>query len=226
MTSHFQGTWTGKEEAKSFRYSQLKPSLPLLSTRFVIGGLTVELKTGDVTAEKGKLIVNTANEFLMDGTGVTGAIFQTMDKDVPLANRYDFQDACDLIGYCPPGHCVLVPTPQHKSIPGVIHLVGHPMTSGRENVIRTFYLQAIADALSIASENDLPIAFPSLGTGVYAVPVLVAAEWMFRALSIYADEHENTLMDITIDLFSVQDWHLYRSLWLDLHTAWTQDREV
>lgn len=216
----FQGV--GKQANKGYRYPVAKPVIPFLSTQFHFGAVLVNMKTGDITEEKNTLVVNTANMLLQDGSGVTGAIFETMARDTQFPDSHAFENACDDIGFCPPGNVVLIPTPFHPTIPGIIHLVGLPMNAGRELIVRRLYLEATRQALDIARANNLPISFPSLGTGVYGVPVLIAANWFFRAVTLYADEHQDTSQVINLVLFDATTWHLYRSLWLDLHLEWEQ----
>lgn len=213
---YFKGV--GKTENKQYRFPSTKHVLPNLSSQFQIGKINLNLQTKDIVTESDMFIVNPANMWLHDGAGVTGAIFTTMSKDVPAPLKYQFEDDCNDIGFCSPGRVELVLTPQHPHIPGVIHLVGSPIESGRSEIVRRLYIQAIGAALDFALYHSKAIAFPSLGTGVYAIPRLTAAEWFWCALLPFSD-HE---LQVHVDLFDAETYHLYRSLYMDMQAEWLQ----
>ena len=71
---------------------------------------------GDITKVQADAIVNAANERLLMGGGVCGAIFRA-------AGYAELTEACQDIGHCPTGDAVITPA-FHLPAQYVIHTVG------------------------------------------------------------------------------------------------------
>ena len=123
----------------------------------------IEVVLGDITAEDVDAIVTAANESLMGGGGVDGAIHRAAGSRLAEAGAS--------IGPCPPGEAMATPAfnldpPIHH----VIHTVG-PIWEGGEHgepeVLVSCYRRclAVADELGVRS-----IAFPAIATGIYGFP--------------------------------------------------------
>lgn len=126
----------------------------------------------DITALAVDAIVNAANESLLGGGGVDGAIHRTAGPAL-LA-------ACRAIPEVRPG--VRCPTGEARITPGfglpalfVIHTVGpvwHGGSRGEPELLAACY----ANSLKLARENGVKsIAFPAISAGIYGYPADAAA---------------------------------------------------
>lgn len=139
-------------------------------------------------------IVNAANEGLMAGSGVCGAIFEA-------AGYRELQAACDEIGHCDTGSAVI--TPGFK-LPAkyVIHAVGPIWRGGNMQEPKKLY-GAYTRSLELAVENGCrSIAFPLISAGIYGYPVDKAWEVALEACRDYFEKFPEAEIIVT---FAVLD---------------------
>jgi O-acetyl-ADP-ribose deacetylase (regulator of RNase III) len=161
--------------------------IPLTATR------TLTIREGDLTRDDADAIVNAANERLLGGGGVDGAIHRAAGEDL-LA-------ACRAIPEVRPG--VRCPTGEARITPGfrlparwVIHTVG-PVYSGPDESAPLLHA-AYRSSLELANESALAsVAFPAISCGVYGYPADEAAEVALAACA----EHAGALREIRFVLF-------------------------
>lgn len=128
----------------------------------------------DITTLKVGAIVNAANEPLLPGGGVDGAI-----RDVGGAK---LDEHLAQIGRCPTGSAVI--TPGYR-LPAkfVIHTVA-PIWRGGDAKEEQLLSSCYSSALKLADENNIrSIAFPAIGTGAYGWPAKRASELAFDAVT-------------------------------------------
>ena len=132
---------------------------------------------GDITRERVDAIANAANERLMGGGGVDGAIHR--------AGGPAIMAECSAIrakqGGCPTGQAVIT-TGGNLPAKHVIHTVG-PIwrggTAGEAERLASCY----RESLQLAVEHGIKtLAFPSISTGVYGYPVAQAAAVALNAV--------------------------------------------
>ncbi len=132
----------------------------------------IEVVRGDITHLAADAIVNAANESLLGGGGVDGAIHRRAGPRL--------LDACKALPQVRPG--VRCPTGEARVTPGfdlparfVIHTVGpvwHGGAHGEAAQLEACYRNSLALARELALEH---IAFPAISCGVYAYPPEQAA---------------------------------------------------
>jgi O-acetyl-ADP-ribose deacetylase (regulator of RNase III) len=119
------------------------------------------VEQGDITTYSVDAIVNAANEALVPGGGVCGAIHHSAGPELAAA--------CAGLGGCPTGDACLTPG---FRLPArfVIHAVGpvwHGGGSGEDDLLAGCYR---AIAAIVRRENYRTVAIPAISTGIYGFP--------------------------------------------------------
>jgi O-acetyl-ADP-ribose deacetylase (regulator of RNase III) len=128
----------------------------------------IEVLEADITTLPLDAIVNAANETLLGGGGVDGAIHRAAGPEL-LA-------ACRALPEVAPG--VRCPTGEARITPGfrlparhVIHTVG-PVWRGGSRGEPTLLASCYRESLALAERNGIEsIAFPAISCGVYGYPI-------------------------------------------------------
>lgn len=153
----------------------------------------IDLYQGDITRFVCDAMVNAANESLLGGGGVDGAIHR--------AGGPRILEECRRIGHCPTGKAVATTAAQLPATK-VIHTVG-PVWKGGTHGEEALLRSCLTESLGLALKLNLPhIAIPAISTGVYGYPLDKAARVALQAVQDFLKERpEGSLRRITFVLF-------------------------
>ncbi|WBU65324.1 O-acetyl-ADP-ribose deacetylase [Paracoccus aerodenitrificans] len=147
----------------------------------------IRIWQGDITTLDMDAIVDAANETLLGGGGVDGAIH--------CAAGPGLLEECRKLGSCPTGEARIT---RGYDLPArhVIHTVG-PVWKGGGSGEDELLASAYHSSLDLAREHGLrSIAFPAISTGIYGFPADRAARIAIRTIR----DHDAGL-DVTLVAF-------------------------
>ncbi|MGD8844865.1 MAG: O-acetyl-ADP-ribose deacetylase [Desulfobacteraceae bacterium] len=161
----------------------------------------IEIRQGDITKLSVDAIVNAANNSLLGGGGVDGAIHRAAGPEL-LAQ-------CRTIGGCPTGEARIT---KGYRLPArfVIHTVG-PIYSGTPQdprLLESCYRNSLGLALD---HNIRTIALPAISCGVYGYPIHEAATIALSTAVHFLEEHP-AMIQIIFVLFSDSDRATYERI--------------
>ena len=139
--------------------------------------MEIKVILGDITklGSEVEAIVNAANEDLLGGGGVDGAIHRVAGPKL--------LEECRTLGGCEPGDAKVTKAYNLKQ-KYIIHTVGPRYYSNPnpEETLRSCYIKSlqIADKLGVKT-----IAFPSISTGVFAYPLEEASKIAIDAIKSF-----------------------------------------
>ncbi|SCL22372.1 O-acetyl-ADP-ribose deacetylase (regulator of RNase III), contains Macro domain [Micromonospora pallida] len=129
----------------------------------------IEVVLGDITSEAVDAIVTAANESLLGGGGVDGAIHRAAGPQLAHAGA--------ALAPCDTGDAVATPAfDLDPPVRHVIHTVGPVWEGGghgEADILTSCYRRSLEVADEVGARS---VAFPAIATGVYGFPAARAAE--------------------------------------------------
>lgn len=156
----------------------------------------------DITTLAFDCIVNAANNSLLGGGGVDGAIHRAAGREL--------LEECRTLKGCPTGEAKITGG-YHLPARHVIHTVG-PVYSGSEQD-PVLLANCYRNSLELAKAHDLhSIAFPAISTGVYGYPKEAAAKVAVETVYVWLKENAEYSIKVLFACFDQKTCDIYRTL--------------
>ena len=165
--------------------------------------MQIKLVEGDITQQQVDAIVNAANNSLLGGGGVDGAIHRAAGGEL--------LEECRTLNGCATGDAKITKG-YLLSAKYVIHTVG-PIWSGGNQNERQLLESAYRSSLQLAESYQLQsIAFPNVSTGVYGFPKDEAAKIAVETVRSF---EAKSLKEVIFVCFDSENYQLYNELLKD-----------
>ena len=167
----------------------------------------IKIIKADITQLQVDAIVNAANESLLGGGGVDGAIHRAAGREL--------LEECRALHGCRTGEAKIT---KGYQLPAkyVIHTVGpvwHGGRSGEPQLLKNCYI----NSLQIALDKRLSsIAFPAISTGIYGYPKEEAAEIAVNTIVEFVKEKAPEHFEVWLAAFDEGTEKLYRQAYANV----------
>jgi len=168
---------------------------------------TLQAIQADITTLNVDAIVNAANETLLPGGGVCGAIHRAAGSEL--------WNECRLLGGCRTGDAILT---KGYRLPAryIIHTVG-PVWHGGQRGEPELLASCYRSSLALANDTGITtLAFPSISTGIYGYPFHEAARIAITTTRAFVGKPTG-LREVMFCCFSEGDFRVYGSLLEDVN---------
>lgn len=162
---------------------------------------SIQVYKGDITQLSIEAIVNAANNALLGGGGVDGAIHHAAGPEL-LA-------ACKLLNGCATGEAKLT-LGFRLNCDYVIHTVG-PVWQGGNKREEQLLASCYQNSLQLAVNHKIStIGFPNISTGIYGFPKDLAAEIALNTTQKFLKTSPVSLQLLFV-CFDEENYHLYKN---------------
>ncbi len=160
----------------------------------------IEVTKDDITRMHVDAIVNAANNSLLGGGGVDGAIHKAAGSGL--------LEVCKLLNGCETGQAKIT---RGFKLPAryIIHTVG-PVWKGGTQKEEELLASCYRESLKLATEHDCKtLAFPNISTGIYHFPKELAATIALREAKAYLDTHQVPEV-VTFCCYDEENYQIYQ----------------
>uniref|UniRef100_A0A8C8M497 Poly [ADP-ribose] polymerase n=1 Tax=Oncorhynchus tshawytscha TaxID=74940 RepID=A0A8C8M497_ONCTS len=178
-----RGSAASSQQSKG-PFSKITSSSGMHETK--MGGVLIQVITGDITKETTDVIVNSSNNTFNLQSGVSKAILDVAGQTVVAE--------CQQLG-AQPNNGVILTQPGNMQCKKIIHLVGQTDPKKIQELVK--------GALQMCAQNNLTsISFPALGTGQGNVQAGQVADAMLDAVvEVVGQKSQNTLQLVRMVIF-------------------------
>ncbi len=162
--------------------------------------MKITLIKGDITKVKTEAIVNAANNSLLGGGGVDGAIHRAAGRGL--------WEECRTLGGCATGSAKITGS-YNLGIKAIIHTVGPIYSASPRDaaLLKNCYL----NSLDLAKANGIhSVAFPGISTGAYRYPLKEATEIAVKTVSEWLSQNADYDMEIVFCCFDEILYQVYQ----------------
>lgn len=168
--------------------------------------MEIKITKGDITKIQCDAIVNVANNSLLGGGGVDGAIHRAAGPEL--------LKECRALGGCVTGDAKIT---KGYLLPAnyVIHTVGPVYYDGQHNeaqLLESCYKRCLELAMQYQCQH---IAFPSISTGAYRYPTLQAAKIAIKTIRAYTKQYQDDIECVEIVCFDDYTYQVYQELMIE-----------
>lgn len=163
--------------------------------------MSIKIVKGDITELNVDCIVNAANEHLIRGGGVCGAIFRKAG--------YDLDKECAELGGCETGSAKMT-SGCNLPVKYICHAVGpiYSETPEDEKLLSGAYSTSLDLALAY---NCNSIAFPCISTGIFGYPLEEACNVAYNTVLNWLKSH-NDALEVILCCFDNASYDIYNKL--------------
>ena len=170
----------------------------------------IKILRDDITRRQVDAIVNAANQSLLGGGGVDGAIHRAAGPE--LFNE------CRKLGGCRTGEAKIT---RGYRLPArhIIHTVG-PVYGEEQGQEAELLASCYRESLALAGQHGCKsIAFPSISTGAYGYPLPEASRIALKTIQEFTRERPDALEIIEIVTFSEHDQRTYQRAYTEVFSS-------
>jgi len=177
----------------------------------MINNNQIQIIFGDITRQAVDAIVNAANESLLGGGGVDGAIHSAAGKELESACRKIHDEK----GGCKTGDAVIT-TGGNLPAKFVIHTVGPVWRGGKQHEVELLS-SAYLSSLRLATENGIKsIAFPNISTGIFGFPKEQASKIAVSTVVEFFNSNKTSVESVIFVCFDRENFEIYKKIVLTL----------